>query len=113
MATVTILGDALLYIAAAWVNQISCRMTLTNISYPVLSFFLRKLGLGPVLIVCPATVMHQWVSEFHVWWPPFRAAVLHNSGSYRGSKKHLVEEIVKGIHDYKGTFRRYVMLFCH
>ena len=43
--------------------------------------------LGPVLIVCPTTVMHQWVREFHNWAPTFRVAVLHGSGSYTGSKK--------------------------
>ncbi|KAK9467337.1 SNF2 family N-terminal domain-containing protein [Lipomyces arxii] len=35
----------------------------------------------PVLIVCPATVMRQWVNELHRWWPPFRAVILHSSGS--------------------------------
>lgn len=40
----------------------------------------RKL-LGPVLIVSPATIMKQWVQEFHEWWPPLRVVVLHNSGS--------------------------------
>ncbi|KAJ3323514.1 hypothetical protein HDV06_001791 [Boothiomyces sp. JEL0866] len=36
---------------------------------------------GPVLIVCPATVLKQWVQEFHKWWPPYRVAILHSSGS--------------------------------
>jgi DNA excision repair protein ERCC-6 len=40
----------------------------------------RKL-LGPVLIVAPATIMKQWVQEFHEWWPPMRVVVLHSSGS--------------------------------
>lgn len=35
----------------------------------------------PVLIVAPATVMKQWVNEFHTWWPPFRVSILHSSGS--------------------------------
>lgn len=35
----------------------------------------------PVLVVCPATVMKQWVNEFHRWWPPFRVSILHTSGS--------------------------------
>ena len=48
----------------------------------------RSAGLGPVLIVSPITVMHQWVREFHKWWPPFRVAVLHGSGSYTGSEVH-------------------------
>ena len=36
---------------------------------------------GPVIVVCPATVMKQWVNEFHRWWPPFRVTILHSSGS--------------------------------
>lgn len=35
----------------------------------------------PVLIVAPATVLQQWVSEFHRWWPPMRVSILHSSGS--------------------------------
>lgn len=35
----------------------------------------------PVIIVAPATVMKQWVNEFHRWWPPFRVSILHTSGS--------------------------------
>lgn len=37
---------------------------------------------GTILVICPATVLHQWVQEFHKWWPPFRVGVLHSSGSY-------------------------------
>ncbi|OOF91339.1 hypothetical protein ASPCADRAFT_154998 [Aspergillus carbonarius ITEM 5010] len=40
----------------------------------------RKLT-RPVIVVCPATVMKQWVNEFHRWWPPFRVSILHTSGS--------------------------------
>lgn len=36
---------------------------------------------GPILILCPATVLRQWMQELHKWWPPFRAAILHQSGS--------------------------------
>ena len=35
----------------------------------------------PIIVVCPATVMKQWVNEFHRWWPPFRVTILHSSGS--------------------------------
>ncbi|KAG8530019.1 uncharacterized protein KY384_005501 [Bacidia gigantensis] len=35
----------------------------------------------PVIIVAPATVMKQWVNEFHTWWPPLRVSILHSSGS--------------------------------
>uniref|UniRef100_A0A8C5H263 DNA excision repair protein ERCC-6 n=1 Tax=Gouania willdenowi TaxID=441366 RepID=A0A8C5H263_GOUWI len=54
----------------------------------------RYVGLGPTVIVCPATVMHQWVKEFHTWWPPFRVAVLHETGSFTSNKEKLVPEIV-------------------
>lgn len=35
----------------------------------------------PALIVCPATLMKQWVNEFHTWWAPLRVVVLHATGS--------------------------------
>ncbi|KAF3989090.1 hypothetical protein FT663_03761 [Candidozyma haemuli var. vulneris] len=35
----------------------------------------------PILLVVPATVMNQWVNEFHRWWPPFRCVILHSIGS--------------------------------
>ncbi|XP_009676141.2 DNA excision repair protein ERCC-6 isoform X2 [Struthio camelus] len=53
----------------------------------------RYQGLGPTVIVCPATVMHQWVKEFHTWWPPFRVAILHETGSYTNKKAKLIREI--------------------
>uniref|UniRef100_A0A8C8KBK0 DNA excision repair protein ERCC-6 n=1 Tax=Oncorhynchus tshawytscha TaxID=74940 RepID=A0A8C8KBK0_ONCTS len=53
----------------------------------------RYQGLGPTVIVCPATVMHQWVSEFHTWWPPFRVAVLHDTGSFTQTKEKLISEM--------------------
>ncbi|XP_019720182.1 DNA excision repair protein ERCC-6 [Hippocampus comes] len=53
----------------------------------------RYAGLGPTVIVCPATVMHQWVKEFHTWWPPFRVAVLHGTGSFSSNKEKLIAEI--------------------
>ncbi|KAH3872046.1 hypothetical protein DPMN_035259 [Dreissena polymorpha] len=53
-------------------------------------------GLGPSIIVCPATVMHQWVKEFHTWWPPVRVAVLHGSGSYVGKDTELIRLIARG-----------------
>ena len=37
--------------------------------------------------------MHQWVQEFHKWWPPLRVAILHESGSHSGSKQALIKSI--------------------
>ncbi|CAR30825.1 hypothetical protein ZYGR_0P01270 [Zygosaccharomyces rouxii] len=47
---------------------------------------------GPVLIVCPATVMKQWCTEFHHWWPPFRTVILHSIGAGMASKKKMSED---------------------
>ncbi|XP_011353710.1 DNA excision repair protein ERCC-6 isoform X5 [Pteropus vampyrus] len=56
---------------------------------------LRFDGLGPTIIVCPTTVMHQWVKEFHMWWPPFRVAILHESGSCTRKKEKLIRDIAR------------------
>ncbi|KAI4466822.1 snf2/rad54 family member [Holotrichia oblita] len=65
----------------------------------IISKFCRYTGLGPTIIVCPTTVIHQWVQHFHEWAPEFRVAVLHQSGSYTGNKSALIKEIFsdKGI----------------
>lgn len=69
---------------------------LVGLSYSGLSYRRQRWrGLGPVLVVCPATVLHQWVKEFHKWWPPFRVAVLHESGSFIGKRGALIHNINK------------------
>ncbi|KAK8849134.1 SNF2 family N-terminal domain-containing protein [Apiospora arundinis] len=35
----------------------------------------------PVIVVAPATLLRQWVNEFHRWWPSLRVSILHSSGS--------------------------------
>ncbi|KAJ1731328.1 DNA repair protein rhp26 [Coemansia sp. Benny D160-2] len=34
----------------------------------------------PSIVVCPATLLRQWVSEFHAWWPALRVVILHSTG---------------------------------
>lgn len=46
----------------------------------------------PIIVVAPATVMKQWVNEFHTWWPPFRVSILHTSGSGMVDLKREVRE---------------------
>lgn len=53
---------------------------------------------GPVLIVCPATVMKQWCSELHKWWGVFRTVILHSIGSgLHNSKTNMTEEEIEKI----------------
>lgn len=52
-------------------------------------------NLGPTVLVCPATVMYQWLLEFRKWWPPFRVAILHNTGTFSGDRSNLVRTINK------------------
>ncbi|KAI9893701.1 MAG: hypothetical protein M1814_005917 [Vezdaea aestivalis] len=53
----------------------------------------------PILVVAPATVLRQWVSEFHRWWPPLRVSILHTSGSGMlnvKSEEQLEDRLVNG-----------------
>ncbi|XP_041978367.1 LOW QUALITY PROTEIN: DNA excision repair protein ERCC-6-like [Aricia agestis] len=50
-------------------------------------------GLGPSIIVAPATVIYQWVSHFHFWYPEHRVAVLHHSGSHSGGHNKLIRDL--------------------
>ncbi|CAG9764816.1 unnamed protein product [Ceutorhynchus assimilis] len=77
----------------------------------------RFIGVGPTIIVCPATVIQQWVKHFHEWTPEFRIVVLHQSGSYQGQKSKLINAANKnksiiitsyaGILKYKGNICEY------
>ncbi|GFT87465.1 DNA excision repair protein ERCC-6 [Nephila pilipes] len=74
-------------------------------------------GLGPVILVCPATIMHQWVKEFHTWWPYFRVAILHQSGSFVGKKEFLIHTVNKNkgilITSYTGIVQHKSILLKH
>lgn len=43
---------------------------------------------GPILVVCPATVLKQWCAEFQKWWPAFRTVILHSIGEGLNTKKN-------------------------
>jgi DNA excision repair protein ERCC-6 len=80
------------------------------------SYGFDYIGLGPTLIICPTTLISQWVDEFREWWPYFRVkktienffltfisnckfskvAVLHESGTFKETPKHtLINKIFK------------------
>ncbi|XP_057320507.1 DNA excision repair protein ERCC-6-like [Microplitis mediator] len=56
----------------------------------------RFRGLGPTLIVCPATLLEQWVHHFHDWWPSLRVVTLHHSGTHQGDPEELLESLKTG-----------------
>ena len=53
----------------------------------------------PTLIVCPATMLRQWLRELREWYPPFRVGILHESarqgehGTY--SRAEMIHRIAK------------------
>lgn len=61
-------------------DEMGLGKTVQVISFLAGLHFSKKLS-GPVIIVTPATVLKQWVKEFHLWWPPLRVSILHSSGS--------------------------------
>ncbi|XP_034942014.1 DNA excision repair protein ERCC-6-like [Chelonus insularis] len=68
----------------------------------------RFRGLGPTLIVCPATLLEQWVQHFHDWWPSLRVVTLHQSGTHRGEPEELLESLKTGgilLTSYSGVLR--------
>ncbi|KAL3112868.1 hypothetical protein niasHT_015574 [Heterodera trifolii] len=58
-----------------------------------ISNIFRYKGFGPSLIVCPATLLHQWVKELNAWFPLCKVAVLHSSGAFSGPKATLIRRI--------------------
>ncbi|KAI8073751.1 SNF2 family N-terminal domain-containing protein [Thamnidium elegans] len=63
-------------------DEMGLGKTIQVIAFLSSLYYSKILGPGqPSIIVCPATVMKQWVQEFHKWWPPLRVAILHSSGT--------------------------------
>jgi len=61
-------------------DEMGLGKTIQIIAFLAGMHYSRKLD-KPVIVVCPATVMKQWVNEFHTWWPALRVSILHSSGS--------------------------------
>lgn len=61
-------------------DEMGLGKTVQIISFVAALHYSKQLD-GPVIIVAPATVMTQWVNEFHRWWPAMRVSILHSSGS--------------------------------
>lgn len=71
----------------------------------------------PMLVICPATILQQWIILCHTWWPFFRVIVFHHSNkdfppndhwfrSIRSSKKGV--DIILTTYS---TFQQYQSLF--
>ncbi|OCL12765.1 hypothetical protein AOQ84DRAFT_284541 [Glonium stellatum] len=61
-------------------DEMGLGKTIQAISFLAGLHYSKKLT-KPIIVVTPATVMKQWVNEFHRWWPPLRVSILHTSGS--------------------------------
>ncbi|KAI0998377.1 DNA repair and recombination protein [Podosphaera aphanis] len=61
-------------------DEMGLGKTIQVISFLAALHYSKKLT-KPVIVVAPATVLQQWVNEFHKWWPPMRVSILHSSGS--------------------------------
>ncbi|KAJ5547839.1 DNA repair protein rhp26 [Penicillium frequentans] len=61
-------------------DEMGLGKTVQAITY-VAALHHSKMYTKPTIVVCPATLMVQWVTEFHNWWPALRVSILHSSGS--------------------------------
>ncbi|KAJ5043028.1 uncharacterized protein L3040_004416 [Drepanopeziza brunnea f. sp. 'multigermtubi'] len=61
-------------------DEMGLGKTIQIISFLAGLHYSKKLT-RPIIVVAPATVLRQWVNEFHRWWPPLRVSILHSSGS--------------------------------
>ncbi|KAJ2903678.1 uncharacterized protein MKZ38_009517 [Zalerion maritima] len=61
-------------------DEMGLGKTVQAVSFVAALHYSKKLD-HPALVVVPATLMRQWVNEFHQWWPSLRVSILHSSGS--------------------------------
>jgi DNA excision repair protein ERCC-6 len=74
-------------------DEMGLGKTIQIISFLAGLHYSKKLT-KPIIVVAPATVLRQWVNEFHRWWPPLRVSILHSSGSGMlniGGESHIEE----------------------
>ncbi|KAL1839433.1 hypothetical protein VTJ49DRAFT_1503 [Mycothermus thermophilus] len=71
-------------------DEMGLGKTVQLISFIAALHYSGKLN-KPVIVVAPATVLKQWVNEFHRWWPPLRVSILHSSGSGMLNVRHEAE----------------------
>ncbi|CEI91751.1 hypothetical protein RMCBS344292_06032 [Rhizopus microsporus] len=88
-------------------DEMGLGKTIQAVAFLASLHYSNMLGPGKAcVVVCPATVMKQWVQEFHSWWPPLRVAILHSSGSgvktgtYTSSEDEEMED-VEDVEDVK------------
>lgn len=87
-------------------DEMGLGKTIQAISFVAGLHYSKKLT-KPVIVVCPATVMKQWVNEFHRWWPALRVSILHSSGTgmlnTRREEQIEREMELRGYGDYDDT----------
>ncbi|KAJ8121277.1 hypothetical protein ONZ43_g2227 [Nemania bipapillata] len=78
-------------------DEMGLGKTVQAISFIAALHYSKQLD-KPVLVVAPATVLQQWVNEFHRWWPPLRVSMLHSSGSgmLNMSRENAIEDEDRG-----------------
>ncbi|KAI8645959.1 SNF2 family N-terminal domain-containing protein [Parasitella parasitica] len=92
-------------------DEMGLGKTIQVIAFLTGLYYSKILGPGqPSIIVCPATVMKQWVQELHKWWPPLPVAILHSSGagvknsilnaSRKGKNKEILDDTDNSEDDY-------------
>ncbi|KAG9289048.1 hypothetical protein G9A89_015597 [Geosiphon pyriformis] len=65
---------------------------------------------GPTIIICPATLMYQWVKEIHEWWAPLRVAILHSSGIAVSSHDDADKSALKLIRTFCGKGSGHILI---
>ncbi|CZR59211.1 related to DNA repair helicase ERCC6 [Phialocephala subalpina] len=84
-------------------DEMGLGKTIQIISFLAGLHYSKKLT-KPIIVVAPATVLRQWVNEFHRWWPPLRVSILHSSGS--GMLNVHDEGLIEDVEDLYGREKK-------